>query len=121
MLITVQSFNYSLIRSINATTPLKFTYSAFHGIGYHYTKRMFAEFGFPESSFISVAEQQEPNPDFPTIPFPNPEEGRKVLTLALETADKNGSTVILANDPDADRIQLAEKQKEYVLLLLQSF
>ncbi|EFO94366.1 hypothetical protein CRE_13293 [Caenorhabditis remanei] len=105
-----KSLNYT--REINASTPLKFTYSAFHGIGYHYTKRMFAEFGFPASSFISVAEQQEPNPDFPTIPFPNPEEGRKVLTLAIETADKNGSTVILANDPDADRIQMAEKQKK---------
>uniref|UniRef100_A0A8R1EJ50 Phosphoglucomutase-2 n=1 Tax=Caenorhabditis japonica TaxID=281687 RepID=A0A8R1EJ50_CAEJA len=99
-------------RDINTSTPLKFTYSAFHGIGYHYAKRMFTEFGFPASSFISVAEQQEPNPDFPTIPFPNPEEGRKVLTLSLETAEKNGSTVILANDPDADRIQLAEKQKD---------
>ncbi|PIC39448.1 hypothetical protein B9Z55_011130 [Caenorhabditis nigoni] len=104
-----KSLNFT--RDINASTPLKFTYSAFHGIGYHYTKRMFAEFGFPASSFISVAEQQEPNPDFPTIPFPNPEEGRKVLTLAIETADRNGSTVILANDPDADRIQMAEKQK----------
>ncbi|CAI2348862.1 unnamed protein product [Caenorhabditis sp. 36 PRJEB53466] len=105
-----KSLNFQ--RSINAATPLKFTYSAFHGIGYHYTKRMFSEFGFPASSFISVAEQQEPNPDFPTIPFPNPEEGRKVLTLAIETAERNGSTVILANDPDADRIQLAEKQKD---------
>lgn len=105
-----KSLNFT--REINGSTPLKFTYSAFHGIGYHYTKRMFAEFGFPASSFISVAEQQDPNPDFPTIPFPNPEEGRKVLTLAMETADKNGSTVILANDPDADRIQMAEKQKD---------
>ncbi|CAD6185885.1 unnamed protein product [Caenorhabditis auriculariae] len=98
-------------REINEKTPIKFTYSAFHGVGYHFTKRMFKEFGFPESQFISVAEQQEPNPDFPTIPFPNPEEGRKVLTLSIETADKNGSTVILANDPDADRIQMVEKQK----------
>ncbi|CAI5445952.1 unnamed protein product [Caenorhabditis angaria] len=103
-----KSLNY--YRELNQKTPIKFTYSAFHGIGYHYTKRMFSEFGFPENSFISVAEQQEPNPDFPTIPFPNPEEGKKVLTLAIETADKNNSTVILANDPDADRIQLAEKQ-----------
>ncbi|CAI4230699.1 unnamed protein product [Auanema sp. JU1783] len=104
--------NLCFNRDINQQTPLKFTYSAFHGVGYLFTKRMFEVFGFPESSFISVAEQQEPNPDFPTIPFPNPEEGRKVLTLSFETADKNGSTVILANDPDADRIQLAEKQQD---------
>uniref|UniRef100_A0A1I7XAQ4 Phosphoglucomutase n=1 Tax=Heterorhabditis bacteriophora TaxID=37862 RepID=A0A1I7XAQ4_HETBA len=96
-------------REINSTTPLKFTYSAFHGVGYHFAKRMFNEFGFPEECFISVKEQQEPDPDFPTVPFPNPEEGTRVLTLSLETAEKHGSTIVLANDPDADRIQLAEK------------
>ncbi|CAB3402013.1 unnamed protein product [Caenorhabditis bovis] len=105
---TEKSLNFH--KEINQKCTLKFTYSAFHGIGYHYTKRMFKEFGFPESNFISVAEQQEPNPDFPTIPFPNPEEGLKVLTHSLNTAEHHGSTVVLANDPDADRIQLAEKQ-----------
>lgn len=44
------------------------------------------------------------------MPFPNPEEGLSVLKLSIETADRNGSTIILANDPDADRFQLAEKQ-----------
>ncbi|VDM59457.1 unnamed protein product [Angiostrongylus costaricensis] len=97
-------------RKINETTPLKITYSAFHGVGYLYAKRMFEEFGFPEDHFISVKEQEKPDPDFPTVPFPNPEEGHKVLTLSFKTADAHGSTVILANDPDADRIQLAEKQ-----------
>ncbi|KAJ1362011.1 hypothetical protein KIN20_021417 [Parelaphostrongylus tenuis] len=97
-------------RKINETTPLKITYSAFHGVGYLYAKRMFKEFGFPEDHFISVKEQEQPDPDFSTVPFPNPEEGHKVLTLSFKTADAHGSTVILANDPDADRIQLAEKQ-----------
>ncbi|KJH40672.1 phosphoglucomutase/phosphomannomutase, alpha/beta/alpha domain II [Dictyocaulus viviparus] len=97
-------------KEINEATPLKFTYSAFHGVGYSYAKRMFKEFGFPENHFISVKEQEQPDPDFPTVPFPNPEEGQKVLTLSFKTADAHESSVILANDPDADRIQLAEKQ-----------
>ena len=43
------------------------------------------------------------------MPFPNPEEGVKVLTLSFKTADAHGSRLIVANDPDADRVQLAEK------------
>ncbi|WKY01410.1 hypothetical protein Q1695_015422 [Nippostrongylus brasiliensis] len=99
-------------KNINEVTPLKITYSAFHGVGYLYAKRMLQEFGFPDSHFISVKEQQDPDPDFPTVPFPNPEEGRKVLTLSIKTADAHGSTLIIANDPDADRIQIAEKQPD---------
>ncbi|KAK6014788.1 phosphoglucomutase/phosphomannomutase, alpha/beta/alpha domain I, partial [Ostertagia ostertagi] len=64
-------------KDINAATPLKFTYSAFHGVGYRYAMRMFKEFGFAEDRFVSVKEQQEADPDFPTVPFPNPEEGAK--------------------------------------------
>ncbi len=60
-------------------------------------------------NFISVIEQQEPDPDFPTVKFPNPEEGKSALNLSFETADKNGSTIVLANDPDADRFAVAEK------------
>lgn len=101
-----------LFKDLNAKTPLKFTYSAFHGVGYECAKRMFAGYGFPEESFISVQRQQDPDPTFSTIPFPNPEEGAKVLKLCFETADENESTVILANDPDADRIQMAEKQSK---------
>lgn len=62
---------------------------------------------------VVFQEQAKPDPAFPTVPFPNPEEGRPVLKLSIETADKNGASIILANDPDADRFQLAEKQSEY--------
>ncbi|KHJ92965.1 hypothetical protein OESDEN_07130, partial [Oesophagostomum dentatum] len=99
-------------KEINQKSPLKITYSAFHGVGFLYAKRMLQEFGFPIDHFFSVKEQQDPNPDFPTVPFPNPEEGHKVLTLSFKTADANGSTFIIANDPDADRIQIAEKQRK---------
>jgi len=56
-----------------------------------------------------VNEQCSPDPDFPTVKFPNPEEGKSALNLAMACADKNKCTVILANDPDADRLAVAEK------------
>ena len=54
----------------------------------------------------------DPDPEFPTVKYPNPEEGKAALNLAQKTADENNSTVILANDPDADRFALAEKQND---------
>jgi phosphoglucomutase/phosphopentomutase len=57
----------------------------------------------------SVPEQMEPDPEFPTVKFPNPEEGKSALNLAIKRANETNSTVILANDPDADRLAVAEK------------
>lgn len=57
---------------------------------------------------VTVAEQQNPDPDFPTVAFPNPEENG-ALDLAITTADKHGVEIIIANDPDADRFAAAEK------------
>lgn len=57
-----------------------------------------------------VAEQQDPDPDFPTVTFPNPEESG-ALDLAMKTADAVGRDLIIANDPDADRLAVAEKVK----------
>ena len=60
----------------------------------------------------------EADPEFPTVAFPNPEEGKSALNLAMATADAVGSTVILANDPDADRLAVAEKQQRYETLAI---
>lgn len=60
--------------------------------------------------FVPVKEQMEPDPEFPTVRFPNPEEGKSALDLSFKTADGHNSTIILANDPDADRLAVAEKQ-----------
>nr|CAD7592928.1 unnamed protein product [Timema genevievae] len=95
---------------VNVRSPLKFTYTAMHGVGYPYMKEAFAVVHL--QPFLAVSEQRDPDPEFPTVKFPNPEEGKSALDLAIKTADTGGSTVILANDPDADRLAVAEKNVE---------
>ncbi len=94
---------------LNAATPLRFTYTAMHGVGYEFSVESFKS--FDHVPFFSVKEQIQPDPDFPTVTFPNPEEGKSALTLAIKTANENDSTIILANDPDADRLAVAEKNR----------
>jgi len=90
-------------------TSLRFTYTAMHGVGHRWAERSFE--AFRHGPFIPVSSQVQPDPDFPTVPFPNPEE-KGALDIAIQTADKNGSTVVLANDPDADRFAVAEKGRD---------
>ncbi|XP_078684749.1 phosphopentomutase-like [Branchiostoma floridae x Branchiostoma belcheri] len=100
--------NYCCHRENNQQTSVKFTYTAMHGVGYQFEVQAFQAFSLP--SFIPVEEQIKPDPEFPTVKFPNPEEGKSALDLAMQTAEKHGSSVILANDPDADRLAVAERQ-----------
>ena len=83
---------------------LAYVYTAMHGVGFELFRRVLTNAGFPEP--ISVPEQQEPDPDFPTVSFPNPEEPG-ALDLAFALAARHGADVIIANDPDADRMALA--------------
>lgn len=101
----------SLHRNLNITSPLVFTYTAMHGVGLPFAKAAFEAFGFPASSLAIVAEQANPDPAFPTLRFPNPEE-KGALELAIVHADGIGSRIVLANDPDADRFCAAEKTSE---------
>nr|CAB3264816.1 phosphoglucomutase-2 [Phallusia mammillata] len=98
---------YSNYRNLNETTSLRFTYTPVHGVGLNFAKQSFKTFGLPE--FMDVPEQMHPDPEFSTVKYPNPEEGKGVLSLAMRTADDSGCTIILANDPDADRLAVAEK------------
>lgn len=61
-----------------------------------------------------VEEQKLPDPEFPTVKYPNPEEGKSALDLSIKLANKSGSSIILANDPDADRLACAAKTKRLV-------
>lgn len=99
-----------------------------HGVGTQWTSRSFNAFNLP--AFHRVPSQVEPDPEFPTVRFPNPEEkgvciarARIVMPMAAESlsflaqaltesqrfADANNCCLIIANDPDADRLAVAEK------------
>lgn len=97
-------------QKLNQECSINFTYTAMHGVGYLYMEEAFRTAKF--KPFVVVEEQRDPDPEFPTVKFPNPEEGESVLNLSKKTAENNNSTVILANDPDADRLAVAEKQSK---------
>ncbi|MER5440208.1 phospho-sugar mutase [Streptomyces sp. NPDC002790] len=81
-------------------------YTAMHGVGKETLLAAFARAGFPEP--VPVPEQAEPDPDFPTVAFPNPEEpGAMDLSFATARALDETPDLIIANDPDADRCAVA--------------
>ncbi|CAN5898333.1 phospho-sugar mutase [soil metagenome] len=83
---------------------LSIVYTPMHGVGDELARRAFADFGFP--NVVSVPEQQKPDGAFPTVLFPNPEEkGAMDLSFALARARK--ADLVVANDPDADRLAIA--------------
>lgn len=94
--------------SQNAAAP-QVVYTACHGVGYQLVCHLFKAFGL--QSPIACVQQCNPDPTFPTLPFPNPEE-KGALDLALATARQEGVKIVLANDPDADRLGAAELQHD---------
>jgi phosphomannomutase len=92
----------SKLARINA--DVRVVYSAMHGVGTETLLATFKSAGFAEP--ILVTEQAQPDPDFPTVKFPNPEEPG-AIDLSLKLAAEVGADIVIANDPDADRCAAA--------------
>lgn len=94
---------------------LKIVYSPIHGTGITLVPKALAKFGF--ENVILVEEQITPDGNFPTVVYPNPEE-KEALTLALKKAKETDADLVLATDPDADRVGIAVKNtnNEFILL-----
>ena len=94
---------------------MKIVYSPMHGAGVKLVPASLRNFGF--TNIIMVKEQSVVDGNFPTVASPNPEE-RATMSMAIELARKEGAELVIATDPDADRIAIAvlDDKGEYVLL-----
>jgi phosphomannomutase len=90
----------------NHTQPqlVSLSYTAMHGVGAEMAETVLSDAGI--SKVYSVAAQREPDGDFPTVNFPNPEE-KGAMDLVIAEAQKHGAMLACANDPDADRFAVA--------------
>ena len=88
---------------------LKVVYTPLHGTGNTIAERLLHEIGL-ENVYV-VPEQKDPDGNFPTVSYPNPED-KKAFKLALELADKVDADVVLATDPDADRLGVFAKDSK---------
>jgi phosphomannomutase len=84
-------------------SAIRITHTALHGVGWKVVKPLMAAAGF---KVLPVTLQAEPDAKFPTVAFPNPEE-KGAMDLSFAEATRNDSDIILANDPDADRLAVA--------------
>ena len=104
----VEKYLVATLNSLQLTAPMKpaltVVYTAMHGVGGETFLAAMDKAGFPEPH---VVEQQfDPDPDFPTVAFPNPEE-KGALDLSFERARSVAAGLIIAHDPDADRLAVA--------------
>lgn len=94
---------------------LKIVFSPIHGTGITLVPQALKRFGF--ENVILVEEQITPDGNFPTVVYPNPEE-KEALTLALKKAQETDADLVLATDPDADRVGIAVKNTDGEFILL---
>lgn len=99
----------------NMAKDLNIVYTPLHGAGNEYVQRGLKEFGFQQVTVVK--EQQQPDPNFSTVDTPNPEEPT-AFTLAMDYGEQINADILLATDPDADRLGVAVKnlQGQYKVL-----
>ncbi|MGM0501317.1 MAG: phospho-sugar mutase [Bacillota bacterium] len=101
------SLNPEVIKEV--TEDLNIVYTPLHGTGNVMVQRVLDELGFKNVHVVS--EQEQPDEDFSTVEYPNPEEPA-VFDLAKDLAAENDAELMMANDPDADRVGIAVKDKQ---------
>lgn len=102
----LESYLRDVATVVAPDTPREVTvvHTALHGVGSETVRRAFTAAGYAEP--VPVPSQAEPDPAFPTVSFPNPEEPG-AIDAAVELAEQTGPDVVVANDPDADRCAVA--------------
>jgi phosphoglucomutase len=107
--------NASFNTSAKAKENLKIVYTSLHGTSIKVVPDVLAKAGYTNVNI--VAEQAEPNGDFPTVQSPNPEEP-EALTMALALAEKTNADIVFGTDPDGDRLGVAVRNNEGKMQLL---
>ncbi|NDK56283.1 phospho-sugar mutase [Pontibacter fetidus] len=101
--------------AIKRQHDLKIVYTPLHGTGITLVPKVLQRFGF--SNVTIVDEQSEPNGNFPTVVYPNPEE-KEAMTLALNKAREIDADLVMATDPDSDRVGIAVRNLKGEFMLL---
>ena len=109
----IRAYVHATAAIVKVPRDIKVVYTAMHGVGTETLRSVFHAAGFAEPILVSA--QAEPDPDFPTAPFPNPEEPG-AIDLALDTARSFNADIVIANDPDADRCAVAINDGQWRML-----
>jgi len=109
----IRAYVHATAAIVKVPRDIKVVYTAMHGVGTETLRSVFHAAGFAEPILVSA--QAEPDPDFPTAPFPNPEEPG-AIDLSLETARSFNADIVIANDPDADRCAVAINDGQWRML-----
>ena len=95
--------------AVDRQSDLKIVFSPIHGTSITLVPEVLERKGF--KNLTIVEEQAEPNGDFPTVVYPNPEE-KEAMTMALNKAKEVNADLVMATDPDADRVGIAAKNNK---------